>query len=65
MNYVYLRPNYLDEQGRTVHENIWTVGFFDPAGRWQPERDCSTRDAAAARVAWLNGGGGPEPQDCG
>lgn len=30
---------------------LWTVGFYDPKGKWQAE---SPPDAAA-RVAWLNG----------
>jgi len=36
---------------------LFTVGFFDPAGKWHPESDYNDRDDAAARVAWLNGGG--------
>ena len=34
---------------------LWTVGFHDPSGLWQPESDHSTKAAAAKRVAWLNG----------
>ena len=34
---------------------LWTVGFYDPTGAWQPESDRTTPEAAAARVAWLNG----------
>lgn len=34
---------------------LWTVGFYDPAGKWQPESDHDNKDDAAARVAWLNG----------
>lgn len=35
---------------------LFTVGFYDPAGTWHPESDHPSREAAAARVAWLNGG---------
>lgn len=35
---------------------LWSVGFYDPSGEWQPESDHSSADEAAARVAWLNGG---------
>lgn len=34
---------------------LWTVGFYDPAGKWQPESDHESADEAAKRVAWLNG----------
>lgn len=34
---------------------LWTVGFYDPDGNWQPESDHPNRDEAAARVAYLNG----------
>ena len=45
MNYVYIRS----EPG------LWTVGFYDPEGRWQPESDHTAQREAAERVAWLNG----------
>lgn len=38
---------------------LWTVGFYDPAGNWQPDSDWSTPQEAAERVHWLNGGGAP------
>jgi hypothetical protein len=34
---------------------LWTVGFYDPTGKWHPESDHASEDDAAARVAWLNG----------
>jgi hypothetical protein len=46
MSYVY----------RQTEPGLWTVGFYDPQGRWQPESDHASRDAAADRVHWLNGG---------
>lgn len=43
--YIYLRS----EPG------LWTVGHYDPDGRWEPESDHNRPEAAAERVAWLNG----------
>ena len=34
---------------------LWTVGFYDPNGKWHPESDHRTAEEADARVAWLNG----------
>jgi hypothetical protein len=45
MSYVYVKSE----------ADLWTVGFYDPSGKWQPESDHGNRDSAAARVAWLNG----------
>lgn len=35
---------------------LWTVGFYDPEGKWQPESDHASKQSAAARVNFLNGG---------
>lgn len=43
--YVYI----LSEPG------LYTVGFYDPSGRWHPDSDHNDRDKAAERVAYLNG----------
>lgn len=43
--YVYIRS----EPG------LYTVGFYDPAGKWHAESDHDSESAAASRVAWLNG----------
>ena len=40
---------------RTDHQ-LWTVGFYDPDGKWQPESDHKDPEAAARRVHYLNGG---------
>jgi len=37
-------------------EELWTVGFYDPEGKWIPESDHPTAKFAAARVHYLNGG---------
>lgn len=39
---------------------LWTVGFYKPDGKWEPESDHGNPDKAAKRAAWLNGGS-PEP----
>jgi hypothetical protein len=35
---------------------LWTVGFFDPKGNWQPSRDCESESEAREEVHYLNGG---------
>ncbi len=47
MNYVYIKSE----------PKLWTVGFYDPSGRWNPESDHGTPKEAAERVHWLNGDG--------
>ncbi len=44
--YVYIRS----EPG------VWTVGFFDPTGKWVAESDHVSREEAARQVNYLNGG---------
>lgn len=41
---------------RATGEVLWVVGFYDPQGKWQPESDHESREEAAKRVHWLNGG---------
>jgi hypothetical protein len=38
---------------------LWTVGFYAPNGKWFPDSDQSSRDEAAQRVHYLNGGNPP------
>ena len=45
-NYVYREP----EPG------LWTVGFYNPDGKWYPESDHDSVAKAAERVNYLNGG---------
>jgi hypothetical protein len=35
--------------------DLYTVGFYDPEGNWQPESDHKSARDAAERVAWLDG----------
>lgn len=48
--WVYLKG----EQG--PYGSIYTVGFYDPAGKWRPDSDWPDDAQAAARVHYLNGG---------
>lgn len=50
--YVYIRSE----------PNLYTVGFYDPKGKWQPENDYNSSEEAARRVAWLNGSSKGLPQ---
>ncbi|MGD0660534.1 MAG: hypothetical protein ABSD38_20935 [Syntrophorhabdales bacterium] len=54
-NWVYIR---VVEPG----EWAFVVGHYSPDGEWHPESDHPTTQSAARRCAWLNGGGGPEPE---
>lgn len=45
MSYVYVRSE----------RELFTVGHYDPAGKWHPESDHPDHESAAQRVAWLNG----------
>jgi hypothetical protein len=44
--YVYIRSEH----------SLWTVGFYNPKGEWEPESDHDSAEKAAERVHWLNGG---------
>lgn len=46
MSYVY----------QEFEPGLFTVGFYDPSGEFVPESDHPTRDAAAERAHYLNGG---------
>ncbi len=46
MKYVYIKSE----------PRLWTVGFYEPNGKWQPESDHASTDEAAKRVHYLNGG---------
>jgi hypothetical protein len=37
-------------------QSLWTVGFYNPNGEWNPESDHGSTDEAAKRVNYLNGG---------
>lgn len=46
MGYVYIKSE----------PSLWTVGFYSPDGKWHTDGDYSTKEEAAERVRWLNGG---------
>ncbi len=59
MSYVYIQSERAGQKisaGNYMEHSLWTVGFYAPNGKWEPESDHSTAEAAAARVAYLNGG---------
>lgn len=35
---------------------LWTVGFYKPDGKFDPESDHDSEDSASRRVRFLNGG---------
>jgi len=39
-----------------TEKNLWTVGFYNPEDEFMPESDWGTKDEAASRVHYLNGG---------
>lgn len=41
---------------RRTEPGLYTVGYYSPQGEWQPEGDYPTREEAAERVHFLNGG---------
>jgi len=38
-----------------TENNLYTVGHYDPSGKWIPESDHATPEQAGQRVAYLNG----------
>lgn len=38
--------------------NLWTVGFYDPEGKFHGDSDHSSREEAGNRCNYLNGGKG-------
>ncbi len=47
--YVYIRTEFSPYC-------LYTVGFYDPNGKWMSESDHNTTEEASKRVAYLNGG---------
>ena len=59
--YVYLHSQTAGEDKHGRWGDLYTVGFYAPDGKWHPEKDCTSEEEAARRVAWLNGSGGSNP----
>lgn len=36
--------------------SLWTVGYYTPDNKFHPESDHESKEAAAERVHYLNGG---------
>jgi len=51
-----MNPMYVYIQSELGEYPLWTVGFYDPSGKWHPESDHNKKDDAANRVHFLNGG---------
>lgn len=54
MAYVYIKSE---------PHGLYTVGFYSPDGKWHPDSDHDSREAAAKRVHYLNGGDPPAEED--
>ena len=50
MSYVYIQTE------ANTWGNLYTVGFYDPDGKFVPDSDHEDREEAAKRVRFLNGG---------
>jgi hypothetical protein len=50
--YVYIHSETNSETGAW----LYTVGFYDPSGKFIPESDHDSEKSAAERVHYLNGG---------
>lgn len=51
--YVYIQSEKSCKD--TDWQSLWTVGFYMPDGKWEPESDHRTQEDAAKRVVYLNG----------
>lgn len=40
---------------KQTEPGLWTVGYYTPDGKWEPESDHTSAADAAHRTAWLNG----------
>ena len=52
MTWIYIRSE----------PSLWTVGFYDPKGKFQPESDHASPEEAAKRCHYLNGGSNAESE---
>ena len=54
-SFIYIESeNWTDDEG--CNHRLYTVGHYNPAGRFIPESDHDNAEEAAARVHYLNGG---------
>lgn len=45
---------YIHSEHSADHD-LYTVGFYDPAGKWHTDSDWNTKKEAVDRVHYLNG----------
>ena len=43
---------------------LWTVGFYDPKGKWHSDSDWDDKAMARSRVHYLNGGNDDMGRSC-
>ena len=60
--YVYIQsekpgwfPSPKRENSVYLTGSLWTVGFYSPDGKWNPESDYPNQIEASQRVRYLNG----------
>ena len=41
---------------KNTEPGLYTVGYYEPSGKWQPDSDHSSVEAAQDKVTILNGG---------
>ncbi len=57
--YIYIcSETWLDDAGK--RNNLYTVGFYKPDGKFETDSDYPTKHQARKRVNYLNGGTGIE-----
>ena len=59
MSYIYIQSERAGQkisEGNYMEHNLYTVGFYTPDGKFVSESDHATREEAASRVHYLNGG---------
>lgn len=56
-SWIYIQTERWTDEDGTPH-SLFTVGFYDPQGKFQPDSDHSRREDAALRCNFLNGGRG-------
>ena len=58
--YVYIKSEQACRDND--YHDLWTVGFYKPDGKFEPESDHGTQETAALRTAWLNGASDIAPE---
>ena len=48
---------------KSFEAGLWTVGYHDPQGQWEPDSDHRSEEAASARTHYINGGTTPHSDE--